>query len=114
MKVDFSSNNSWKHNSQKLHRVILLQTVGNEEKKKTFIHSTQPTARRFLTSSVKTVSRASHLLLRKRCVAANAVRLGSLGGSYQFVIGISHWEPLTLVEFIFRKSLPPNHKTLNV
>ncbi len=38
MEVDFIANNSWKHNSQKLHRVILLQTVGNKEKKKkTFI-----------------------------------------------------------------------------
>jgi hypothetical protein len=37
MKVDFIANNSWKQSSQKLHRVILLQTVGEKEKKKTFI-----------------------------------------------------------------------------
>jgi hypothetical protein len=81
------------------------------------IHSTQRNAQLDVSwhcRSVKTVSRASHLLLCKRCVAANAVRLGSLGGRYQFVIGISHWEPLTLVQFIFRKSLLPKHKTLNV
>jgi hypothetical protein len=66
--------------------VILLQTVGDKEEKKTSIQRNAQ-LRRFLTLSGKTVSRASQLLLCKRCVAANAVRLGSLGGLISLSLG---------------------------